>query len=100
MNRNCFGHRYFFCIRRFNFVQGVPVEVPIGDEDGKFLVPTLSCQKSIHSFMLTFFLQEPKSKVFQLFFRHSTPQLDTNGRGSTSTCDSLKRTLCVFFLSL
>ena len=24
-----FGHRYFFGIRRFNFVQGVPVEVPI-----------------------------------------------------------------------
>ena len=79
MNRNCFGHRYFFCIRRFNFVQGVPVEVPIGDEDGKFLVPTLSCQKSIHSFMLTFFLQEPKSKVFQLFFvtvRHNWIQLE------------------------
>lgn len=34
MNPNCLD-TVAFLIRQFNFVQVVPVEVPIGDEDGK-----------------------------------------------------------------
>ena len=96
MNRNCLDIVIFVAFDGSTLCRACRWKFQFLDEDGKFLVPTLSCQKSIHSFMLTFFLQEPKPKVFHF----CSSQYATIGRGSTSTCDSLMRTLYVFFLGL
>ena len=96
MNRNCLDIVIFLAFDGSTLCRACRWKFQFLDEDGKFLVPTLSCQKSIHSFMLTFFLQEPKPKVFHF----CSSQYATIGRGSTSTCDSLMRTLYVFFLGL
>ena len=86
-----------FCIRRFNFVRGVPVEVPIFGWGWQIFSSNIELPK-VDSFFhvdVDLFSSGAQAKGVPFF----SSQYATIGRGSTSTC-GLKRTLCVFFLGL